>query len=107
MLLMKHLSQFLPSKSTPPFQDRVSQSQTSGNNPPFHLPPHSIYAMMAARVGSIPDNASGGWYSYRTSKASVFQLAKTFDLYLRANQIPQITAIESDALLKLAKQPHV
>lgn len=39
---------------------------------------------MAARVGSIYDNASGGWYSYRASKASVFQLAKTFDLHLRS-----------------------
>lgn len=28
-------------------------------------------------------HAIGGWYSYRASKASVYQLAKTFDLYLR------------------------
>lgn len=37
---------------------------------------------MAARVGSVSDNRMGGWYSYRASKAAVFQLAKTLDLYL-------------------------
>lgn len=39
--------------------------------------------IFAARVGSITDNALGGWFSYRTSKAAVFQLVKTYDLYLR------------------------
>ena len=38
---------------------------------------------MSARVGSIADNAAGGWYSYRASKAAVNQLVKSFDIYLR------------------------
>ncbi|KAJ5995475.1 hypothetical protein N7481_002452 [Penicillium waksmanii] len=82
LLLMKHLSQFLPAKSTPEFQIK-STSETGGGSQ-LELPSHAVYAMMAARVGSISDNSSGGWYSYRASKASVFQLAKTFDLYLRS-----------------------
>ena len=48
---------------------------------------------MAARVGSISDNASGGWYSYRASKAAVFQLAKTFDLYLRTKSAERAIAV--------------
>ncbi|KAL4944211.1 hypothetical protein BDV06DRAFT_233698 [Aspergillus oleicola] len=91
MLLIKHLSQFLPAKSMSPFQDNVTQENSL--NPPFHLPSHSIYAMMAARVGSTSDNASGGWYSYRASKASVYQLAKTFDLYLRTRSKERAMAI--------------
>lgn len=75
LLLMKHLSPFLPTKTTKEF------SRLEGNG--LNLPSHAIYAMMAARVGSISDNGSGGWYSYRASKAAVYQLAKTFDLYLR------------------------
>ncbi|KAI9771553.1 MAG: hypothetical protein M1835_006417 [Candelina submexicana] len=38
---------------------------------------------MSARVGSISDNALGGWYSYRASKAAVNQITKSFDIYLR------------------------
>ncbi|KAL4956949.1 short-chain dehydrogenase/reductase [Aspergillus filifer] len=93
MLLMKYLSQFLPSKSTSPFQDEDNDTQNLSASPPFRLPPHSIYTMMAARVGSISDNASGGWYSYRTSKAAVYQLAKTFDLYLRTRSRKRAMAI--------------
>jgi NAD(P)-dependent dehydrogenase (short-subunit alcohol dehydrogenase family) len=39
--------------------------------------------MMSARVGSITDNAMGGWYSYRASKAGVNQLVKSLDIYLK------------------------
>ncbi|KAL4959312.1 uncharacterized protein BDV14DRAFT_206931 [Aspergillus stella-maris] len=93
MLLMKYLSQFLPNKSTSPFQDEDNNTQNPSANPPFRLPSHSIYSMMAARVGSTSDNASGGWYSYRASKASVYQLAKTFDLYLRTRSKERAMAI--------------
>jgi NAD(P)-dependent dehydrogenase (short-subunit alcohol dehydrogenase family) len=73
LLLLKHLAPFLPTRSTSAFK-------ADGCLPA----PHAIYAMMAARVGSISDNRLGGWYSYRASKAGVFQLAKTFDAYLQA-----------------------
>lgn len=86
LLLMKHLSQFLPTKSSPGFA-------ISENGHGLRLPSHAIYAMMAARVGSISDNVSGGWYSYRASKASVFQAAKTFDLYLRTRSRERALAV--------------
>jgi NAD(P)-dependent dehydrogenase (short-subunit alcohol dehydrogenase family) len=37
----------------------------------------SRFAVMSARVGSIGDNALGGWYSYRTAKAALNQLIHT------------------------------
>ncbi|PTU19161.1 hypothetical protein P175DRAFT_0517475 [Aspergillus ochraceoroseus IBT 24754] len=92
MLVMKHLSPFLPNRSSPPFQD--DQETCRSAECQWNLPTsHAIYAMMAARVGSISDNASGGWYSYRASKASVFQLAKTFDLYLQIRSQERAMAI--------------
>ncbi|KAL5337058.1 hypothetical protein BJX70DRAFT_258170 [Aspergillus crustosus] len=91
MLLMKHLSPFLPHRSSPPFQD--NQQPNESDTAQLQLPSHAIYAMMAARVGSISDNSSGGWYSYRASKASVFQLAKTFDLHLRSQSKERALAV--------------
>ena len=35
------------------------------------------FAALSARVGSIGDNALGGWYSYRASKAALNQLLRT------------------------------
>ncbi|CAG7926796.1 unnamed protein product [Penicillium olsonii] len=90
LLLMKHLTQFVPLRSAPAFA-----SESSGTSSPnsLSLPSHAIYAMMAARVGSISDNSSGGWYSYRASKAAVFQLAKSFDLYLRTKSAERAIAV--------------
>lgn len=43
------------------------------------LPRHgrSVFATLSAKVGSIGDNALGGWYSYRASKAALNQLVHT------------------------------
>lgn len=83
LLLLKHLTPFLPTRSSP--------------NPAFHpasnLPGHAVYAMMAARVGSVSDNRLGGWYSYRASKTAVFQLAKTLDAYLQASSEERAMAV--------------
>lgn len=92
LLLMKHLSQFVPLKSSPEFPTTESSSAISTQGP-LWLPSHAIYAMMAARVGSISDNVSGGWYSYRASKAAVIQLARTFDLHLRAKSGQRAIAV--------------
>lgn len=37
----------------------------------------STFAALSARVGSIGDNALGGWYSYRASKAALNQMLHT------------------------------
>lgn len=37
----------------------------------------SVFAALSARVGSIGDNAMGGWYSYRSAKAALNQVIHT------------------------------
>ncbi|CRG87540.1 hypothetical protein PISL3812_04558 [Talaromyces islandicus] len=86
LLLLKHLAPFLPTRSSGPASHVSSSSDGC-------LPPHAVYAMMAARVGSISDNRLGGWYSYRASKAGVFQLAKTLDAYLQASSGERAMAV--------------
>ena len=41
------------------------------------------FATLSARVGSISDNAMGGWYSYRASKAAQNQFTRTFAIEAR------------------------
>jgi NAD(P)-dependent dehydrogenase (short-subunit alcohol dehydrogenase family) len=36
-----------------------------------------VAGFVSAKVGSIGDNALGGWYGYRASKAALNQLVKT------------------------------
>lgn len=38
----------------------------------------TMFAILSARVGSIGDNRTGGWYSYRASKAALHQLVRSF-----------------------------
>ncbi|KAM6495580.1 hypothetical protein JOM56_008286 [Amanita muscaria] len=66
LLCIKHFSQFLPS------------SKLRGE-----LPGPTKWVHMSARLGSISDNQRGGWFSYRSSKAALNQIVKTFDLYLK------------------------
>lgn len=81
MLLVKHLSRFLPRKSA-----------TLTPVPGLH-PDTCVTALMSARVGSITDNRRGGWYSYRASKAAVAQLVKTFDHFLRVQSGPNAVCV--------------
>lgn len=67
LMMMKHFHDFLPRKTT------------SLDQIPDELPPHAVWTTMSARVGSISDNRLGGWYSYRSSKAAVNALTKSFD----------------------------
>lgn len=79
LLLMKHFGGFLPRRRTnfAPEEEARGQAHT-------RLPPHAVWLAMSARVGSTSDNRKGGWYSYRSSKAGVNALAKSFDLQLAA-----------------------
>jgi NAD(P)-dependent dehydrogenase (short-subunit alcohol dehydrogenase family) len=74
LLLMKHFSCFLPSRTTllPPGA------------------PPAKWVHVTARVGSISDNRLGGWFSYRASKAALNQSIRTFDLWLRQRKMPAI-----------------
>lgn len=42
----------------------------------------TAFAALSARVGSIEDNALGGWYGYRASKAALNMLIKTLAIEL-------------------------
>lgn len=70
LLLSKHFVPLLPRKS-------------STLDPYDSLPESAVLALMSARVGSISDNALGGWYSYRASKSAVNSIAKSMDIYLK------------------------
>jgi NAD(P)-dependent dehydrogenase (short-subunit alcohol dehydrogenase family) len=43
----------------------------------------AVFVALSARVGSIGDNALGGWYSYRASKAALNQLVRTASVELK------------------------
>ena len=70
LLLSKYLSPLLPRKSA-----KLEAIDT--------LPSAAVLALMSARVGSISDNALGGWYYYRASKAAVNSIAKSVDIFLK------------------------
>jgi NAD(P)-dependent dehydrogenase (short-subunit alcohol dehydrogenase family) len=51
--------------------------------PALRQAPAGVIAAISARVGSISDNALGGWYSYRASKAAQNQLFRTLSIEVR------------------------
>lgn len=46
----------------------------------------SVFAILSARIGSISDNRSGGWYGYRASKAALNMIVKTAAIELRRSK---------------------
>ncbi|KZS97525.1 NAD(P)-binding protein [Sistotremastrum niveocremeum HHB9708] len=74
LLQIKHFSQFLPTQ----------QHKNDLEGP-------AKWVHVTARVGSISDNERGGWYSYRSSKAALNQVIKTFDLQLKMKKSPAIS----------------
>lgn len=52
----------------------------------------SVFATLSAKVGSIGDNALGGWYSYRASKAALNQFVRTAAIELR-RRAPQAICV--------------
>jgi NAD(P)-dependent dehydrogenase (short-subunit alcohol dehydrogenase family) len=54
----------------------------------------SVFAVLSARVGSIQDNRSGGWHSYRASKAALNMLVRNFAIeFARRNPHGIVAAI--------------
>ena len=51
-----------------------------------------VAGFLSARVGSIGDNALGGWYGYRASKAALNQLVKTAAIELTRRNKDSICA---------------
>lgn len=97
LLLAKHFAEFLPRRSTDldaaaartaapsssssssPSSSRTATATATGDG----LPAHATWVFMSARVGSVADNRTGGWYSYRASKAAVNSVAKSLDVWLQ------------------------
>ena len=52
----------------------------------------SVIVNVSARVASIEDNRLGGWYSYRSSKASLNQITKTIAIEF-SRQLPKSICI--------------
>ncbi|XP_047051225.1 C-factor-like [Lolium rigidum] len=65
ILVIKHMRPFL----------KIGASLETGKG-------FSLVANMSARVGSVGDNALGGWHSYRASKTALNQLTKTASVEL-------------------------
>lgn len=54
----------------------------------------SVFAAVSARVGSIGDNALGGWYAYRASKAALNMLIRTLAIeHRRSNPLGVCVAL--------------
>ncbi len=71
----------------------------------------SLFATISAKVGSISDNQSGGWYGYRASKAALNMLIKTAAIeYQRSSPQTTIALLHpgtTDTQLSQPFQKHV
>ncbi|CAJ1405370.1 unnamed protein product [Effrenium voratum] len=77
LLVLKHFS---------PLLKAAAQQQGSAADDPSGTP-GAVAVFYSARVGSIGDNASGGWYSYRSSKAALNQVVRSSALELRRAKV--------------------
>lgn len=80
LLLIKHFSPFLPTGRT--------LASAPSDNTDLLKGGLARWVHVSARVGSVSDNRTGGWYSYRASKSALNQVVKTFDLQLQMKKIP-------------------
>ena len=65
-----------------------------------------VAGFLSARVGSIGDNALGGWYGYRASKAALNQLVKTASIEMtRRNKHSICVALHPGTVATALSQP--
>lgn len=82
LLLAKYFAEFLPRRSTEIDVDKLNGVSR-----------HATWVFMSARVGSVTDNRSGGWFSYRASKAAVNSITKSVDIMLKTRSGDKALAI--------------
>jgi NAD(P)-dependent dehydrogenase (short-subunit alcohol dehydrogenase family) len=64
------------------------------------------WAMISAKVGSIGDNALGGWYGYRASKAALNQIVKTASIEMtRRNKQSICVALHPGTVATALSEP--
>ncbi|GGD75835.1 NAD(P)-dependent dehydrogenase (short-subunit alcohol dehydrogenase family) [Rhizobium sp. BK226] len=65
-----------------------------------------ILALLSARVGSIGDNALGGWISYRSSKAALNQIVHTAAIEVaRANPLSLLVTVHPGTVITRLSDP--
>ncbi|NKM59384.1 SDR family NAD(P)-dependent oxidoreductase [Rhizobium anhuiense] len=65
-----------------------------------------ILALLSARVGSIGDNALGGWISYRSSKAALNQIVHTAAIEVaRANPLSLLVTVHPGTVITQLSDP--
>lgn len=65
-----------------------------------------VAGFLSARVGSMGDNALGGWYGYRASKAALNQLVKTASIEMtRRNKHSVCVALHPGTVATALSQP--
>ncbi|CAE7183012.1 unnamed protein product [Symbiodinium microadriaticum] len=67
------------------FAPLLKASETEGALVP--QAPKSTAVFYSARMGSIGDNVTGGWYSYRSSKAALNQVVRTASVELARHRV--------------------
>eukprot|EP01134_Creolimax_fragrantissima_P005833 CFRG5833T1 len=65
------------------FKDMLSKQASEHQDATFN----SVVVNISARVGSISDNRSGGWYAYRSSKAAQNMMTKTMAIELYTKKV--------------------
>ena len=66
----------------------------------------SVFAALTARVGSISDNALGGWYAYRASKAALNMILKTASIEIaRRNKLAIIVGLHPGTVQSELSKP--
>jgi NAD(P)-dependent dehydrogenase (short-subunit alcohol dehydrogenase family) len=67
----------------------------------------SVFAVLSAKVGSITDNRSGGWHSYRASKAALNMLVRNFAIETaRQNPNGIVVAVHPGTVDAALSRPH-
>ena len=76
--------------------------------PKLNTKTHSVFAALSAKSGSISENKTGGWYSYRSSKAALNMIIKNVAIETaRINKNAIIIALDPGIVdSKLSKPFH-
>ena len=76
--------------------------------PLFATKQRVVWAKLSARVGSIEDNAKGGWYGYRASKAALNMFLQTAAIELaRKRPLAVVAALQPGTVRSRLSQPFV
>lgn len=74
--------------------------------PLFPRDRRAVFAALSARVGSIGDNRTGGWHSYRASKAALNMLLKNFAIELaRTHRLAVIAGLHPGTVDTALSEP--